>query len=186
VGIRLDDVLQGTEWTLFEILTSLENGPVIHRDHLEELAALYGVDQSTLASYARSSPSLVRFAHAIYGLVGTAPPVNRDYSGSIETAYQHDGEIVLNMRLLEPAVERGQFRLPPGFDLRLEGQYRLIAEDGTRVGTLHLSADAHGSGLEEFIHSAAAEVGDHIRLVIDPERCLARIYLDGPEPNDEM
>jgi hypothetical protein len=176
------DVLSGNEQLLAEAL--FEHGPVMRRADLEELVVRDGgMSRASFYIYLTYLPILQRYAPGVYGLRGASisaaevsaliPPVVRSKVLS-DHGWTKDRRPWIVYRLSPASVTTGVLSAPAVLAPVLHGEFSLVTEDKTPIGTLVIE-ETRMWGVSPFYRRRGVEAGDHLLLVLDLERRVAQI-----------
>lgn len=176
------DVLSGNEQLLASTL--FEHGPVMRRADLEELVVRDGgMSRASFYIYLTYLPILLRYAPGVYGLRGATisaaavsamiPPVVRSKVLS-DHGWTKDRRPWIVYRLSPASVTSGVLSAPAALAPVLRGEFTLISDDKTPIGTLVIE-DTRMWGVSPFYRRRGVEAGDHLLLVFDLERRVAQI-----------
>jgi hypothetical protein len=184
------ETLADTERTLAGVL--VEHGPVLERQHLEDLCMARGMKRDTFYIHLTYSPLIERFAQGVYGLRGSAVPpglaeslatrrskskLTRDYG------WKEDGGIEVCYRLSKAVLSNGIVSVPAGIRQYVHGRFTLKTADSMEVGNLVVK-DTSAWGLGPFFRRRGGEPGDTLTIRFDLKKRLAVVEL-GDEPADD-
>ena len=170
------NTLQGVERKLVEILT--EHGPVADRGIIEDLAVAGGMNRFSFHAFIAASPVIEQFGHSIYGLLGSKPPktlINRildrrrrQTSSRVLADFRtnSDGMIEIDYRLSKAASTYAVITIPAKLKDRVEGRFRLLAEDGSEVGSI-AARDGRAWGLGAYLREQSAHMQDLVNLTFN-------------------
>lgn len=183
---RWQDVLQGVELKLVEILR--EHGPVADRGAIEDLSVKSGMNRFSFHAFIAASPVIQQFGHSIYGLIGSKPSkafLNRILdrrrhrtSSRVLADYRTnpDGTVEIDYRLSKAASTYAVITIPAKLKERIEGRFRLLAEDGREVGAI-AARDGRAWGLGAYLRECSAHTKDFVSLKFDAENRTALVRL---------
>jgi len=184
---RLDwrEELSGVERTLVEILS--EHGPALDRSRFEELGAARGVNPFSFNAVVGSSPLIVQPARRVYALLGTKPTRRQVAAAASHRAGDRRrvltrfwqgprGKFCLAYRLSRASISGGVLTMPAAVKRKLHGSYRVTAPGSRDSGTL-VSTDGCAWGLGPALRRHDAKPGDHLLLVLDVRKRVARLRL---------
>jgi hypothetical protein len=180
--------LTGVEAKLVNVL--LTHGPVMERGAMEDLCVAGGMNRFSFHAFVSWSPVITQFGHSVYGLLGTevSPQrvdellvqrrTNRLNHRVLENhGWTDDGKVWLGYRLSKAASTYAVITVPAALKKVGRGRFRLLAPDGSTIGTL-ATKDGRAWGLGAFLRQQAAGIGDHIILTLDLENCTAVVSWD--------
>jgi hypothetical protein len=177
------EVLRDTEETLVRVL--FEHGPLLTGRQLEKYCVDAGMNISTFYVYLGYSPIVARYARGVYGLIGakispgaaealvpkrTAARVVEDFG------WTSKGRIWVRYRLSENLLKTGVLTVPAAMSPYLQGDVRLLTEDGTDVGRLSVKASS-AWGIGTLFRRRGGEVGDYMILVHDLTDKTTTVYM---------
>ena len=178
-----EGVLSKSERLAVSVLRSL--GGVAQGPKLEQLCLSAGMTLPTFWLVLLSSPVVLRYAPAVYGLVGwhgepgmidSMSPPERKRTVLLEYGWLPARRIWLAYRLSPAMVRSGVLGIPSGMRSFVEGEFALVTVDGSNVGTLVIRGSS-GWGLGPFYRRRGGEPGDCLVLDLDLAAHSATIQL---------
>jgi hypothetical protein len=176
------DTLSGNEQLLADAL--FHHGPVMRRVDLEDLVVRDGgMSRASFYIYLTYSPILQRYAHGVYGLRGAQvsaaevsaliPPIVRSKVLG-DHGWTQDRRVWIVYRLSPASVTSGVLSVPAMLAPVLHGQFSLLTEDNTPVGTLVIE-ETRLWGVSPFYRRRGVEAGDHLLLVFNLNQRKAHV-----------
>ena len=176
------EILSGNEQLLAEVL--FEHGPVMRRADLEQIAVeQLRMNRSSFYIYLTYLPILERYAPGVFGLRGARVSAG-EISAMIPRVVHHqvlkdhgwaeDGRVWIVYKLSRAAAQTGVLTVPAVLSEVLHGQYTLLTDDGSAIGTAVIE-DTRLWGVSPFYRRRGVESGDHLLLVFDTTKKTALI-----------
>lgn len=187
------EVIRGYELEIVHLL--IEHGPVIGRKRLQEIATTSGIGMPSLWRVLSFSPTIMRYATGVYGLVGAnvSPSLIRSIQesepktegGRQDHGWTLDGKVWLAYRLSDGAADTGVISMPSALSAILNGNYSLRAEGLAHVGKLTVKGST-AWGLSPLFRRLSAEASDTILLTICPKTRSANLKVGDESLLDEI
>jgi hypothetical protein len=193
--LNWEETLTTNEWAMTSVLKTY--GPLMSRDDFEKKCIELGMNPVTFNIYLANSSIIAEFAKDIFGLRGAKIPPGllesskpRQKSKVLKDfGWTNDGKIWLANRLSRGMIRSGFFYIPGGMKQFLQGDFTIIAADGTLIDHLKIK-DHSGWSLAHFFQRRGGDPGDFLILIFDisTRKVEARIgaedILDEFRPNE--
>jgi len=176
-----------TEWAMAAILKEYQ--PVMSRRKLEEKCIELGMNRNTFFQYLSYSPIITKYSTGVYGLRGTRvepgiieslKPKQKARKVLIDFGWTGNGKIWLVHKISQGMFNSGVFTIPATMQKFLDGDFQLIAPDGTYIGGLKVRRTS-GWSLKSLFMRRGGEPGDYIALVFNLSSNEINFYLGDEE-----